>query len=145
MQAVGKEPESHVLTDDRRKRHGVGELTRAATAVPVLSNRCSFEPLMVKHPVSVAAIIWGLSPDGSQIGILREEGGANQIRFFRLQGGGTRTVAVNDYASGEPKDLMTDNDGASNSNGSSIKVRTGACETMPPSSPPLPWILTIIQ
>jgi DNA-binding winged helix-turn-helix (wHTH) protein/Tol biopolymer transport system component len=41
---------------------------------------------------------WGLSPDGSQIGILRDAWGSNQIRFFQLQGGGVRTIVVHDYA-----------------------------------------------
>ena len=41
---------------------------------------------------------WGLSPDGSQIGILRDDWGANQIRFFSLHGGPTRTITVKGYA-----------------------------------------------
>ena len=41
---------------------------------------------------------WGLSPDGSQIGISRDEWGTNQIRFFQLHGGATRTITVKGYA-----------------------------------------------
>jgi DNA-binding winged helix-turn-helix (wHTH) protein/Tol biopolymer transport system component len=41
---------------------------------------------------------WGLSPDGSQIGILREDWGVNQIRFVSLHGGPTRTIPVKGYA-----------------------------------------------
>jgi len=41
---------------------------------------------------------WGLSLDGSQIGILRDDWGANQIRFFSLHGGTAHTITVKDYA-----------------------------------------------
>jgi len=40
---------------------------------------------------------WGLSPDGSQIGILRDDWGANQIWFYSLHGAATRTVTVKGY------------------------------------------------
>jgi len=41
---------------------------------------------------------WALSPDGSQVGILRSEWNRNQIRFFQVLGGGTRTITVKGYA-----------------------------------------------
>ena len=41
---------------------------------------------------------WGLSPDGAQIGILRDDWGVNQIRFVSLHGGPTRTITVKGYA-----------------------------------------------
>ena len=41
---------------------------------------------------------WGLSPNGSQIGILRHEWDANQIRVFSLHGGTTHTITVKGYA-----------------------------------------------
>ena len=41
---------------------------------------------------------WGLSPDGSQVGILKNAWGENQIRFFQARGGGARTVTVKGYA-----------------------------------------------
>ena len=41
---------------------------------------------------------WGLSPDSSQIGILRNDWGSNQIRFFSLHSGAIRTITVKGYA-----------------------------------------------
>ena len=41
---------------------------------------------------------WGLSPDGSQIGILRDDWGVNQIRFFSFHGSPARTITVKGYA-----------------------------------------------
>lgn len=51
---------------------------------------------------------WGLSPDGSQIGILRDEWGANQIRFISLHGSPTRTVTVKGYANLQSFDWAPD-------------------------------------
>jgi serine/threonine protein kinase len=39
---------------------------------------------------------WQLSPDGSQVGILKRHG--NQIRLVPLRGGQTRTIATKDYS-----------------------------------------------
>ncbi len=41
---------------------------------------------------------WGLSPDGSQVGILKRAWGENQIRFFPVRGGEARTITVKGYA-----------------------------------------------
>ncbi len=41
---------------------------------------------------------WGLSPDGSQVGILKSAWGENQIRFFQVRGGEARAITVKGYA-----------------------------------------------
>ncbi len=41
---------------------------------------------------------WALSPNGLLIGLLKSEWGSNQIRFFSLQSGENRAIAVSGYA-----------------------------------------------
>jgi len=40
---------------------------------------------------------WGIAPDGSLLGILRDDWGANEIRLFSLRGAATRTITVKGY------------------------------------------------
>lgn len=55
---------------------------------------------LLRIPVEgAAAQQWALSPDGSQVAILRMAWGANQIRFVQIAGGGTRTIVAQGYAS----------------------------------------------
>jgi hypothetical protein len=64
----------------------------------------SFEPNggkgkeLLRIPVEPGAeYYWGLSPDGSQVGVEKSEWTTGQIRFFQLHGGGTRTITVQGY------------------------------------------------
>jgi hypothetical protein len=41
---------------------------------------------------------WALSPDGSQVGILKSEWDSDQIRFFPVHGGGSRSISVKGYS-----------------------------------------------
>jgi len=75
----------------------------------------SFDPVggkgkeLLRIPVEPgAAYAWTLSADGSQVGILRNEWNTNQIRFFQVHGGGTRTITVKGYANLQSLDWAPD-------------------------------------
>ncbi len=49
---------------------------------------------------------WALSPDGSQLGILKAEWVGSQIRFFPVHNGKNRTITVKGYANLSSLDWM---------------------------------------
>lgn len=51
--------------------------------------RIPIDPLTQYH--------WGMSPDGSLVGILQTDSNANQIRLFPMHGGEARTITVRGY------------------------------------------------
>jgi DNA-binding winged helix-turn-helix (wHTH) protein/Tol biopolymer transport system component len=62
---------------------------------PVLGNRNELLRIPVDPGVDHH---WSLSPDGLQVGILKSEWGSNQIRFFQVHGGRSRSIGVKGYA-----------------------------------------------
>jgi eukaryotic-like serine/threonine-protein kinase len=63
---------------------------------------------LLRIPVESGRFHWGLSPDGSQIGLVKTGWRANKIRFFPLHGGASRSATVNGYVNLESFDWMPD-------------------------------------
>ncbi len=80
---------------------------------------------LLRIPVEPGALYsWALSPDGSKVGILRNAWNTNQIQFFEVRGGGTRTITAKGYAELQSLDWASDSKsvlvGTSGPNGSAL-------------------------
>jgi hypothetical protein len=64
----------------------------------------SFEPAfgdgseLLRIPEPEADYHWALSPDGSQIGLLKSEWGSNEIRFLSIPNGESHSIRVKDHS-----------------------------------------------
>jgi len=75
----------------------------------------SFDPMggrvrdLLRIPVEPGArYSWALSPDGSNVGILRNAWNTNEIQFFQVRSGGTRTITAKGYADLQSLDWASD-------------------------------------